>query len=52
MGSGKRAANSEETKEEKPWALEVRELEPEEEKLMKELERSTFDCLAVVWDAS
>ncbi|KAF8594152.1 hypothetical protein BDV93DRAFT_482018 [Ceratobasidium sp. AG-I] len=43
MAGTKRAANSEvkeEAKEEQPWALEVRELEPEEEKLMKELERN------------
>ncbi|ELU44519.1 ATP-dependent DNA helicase recQ [Rhizoctonia solani AG-1 IA] len=35
----KRGVGSDNPKEEKPWVLEVRELEPEEEKLMKELER-------------
>lgn len=40
MVSVKRAANTEEAKEEKPWALEVRELEPAEETLMKDLEKN------------
>ncbi|CAE6432650.1 unnamed protein product [Rhizoctonia solani] len=37
----KRGAGSENAKGEDPWVLEVRELEPEEEKLMKELEKSS-----------
>ncbi|CAE6416830.1 unnamed protein product [Rhizoctonia solani] len=36
----KRGAGSDNAKDEKPWALEVRELEPEEEELMKELEKN------------
>jgi hypothetical protein len=47
----KRGAGSDNAKDEKPWALEVRELEPEEEELMKELEKSErayFYLMAVV----
>jgi hypothetical protein len=36
----KRASGSDDAKDEQPWALDVRELEPAEEKLMHELEKS------------
>jgi hypothetical protein len=46
MVSTKRTANSDEPKQE--WALDVRELNPAEEKLMKELERSKFSVMYII----
>lgn len=40
MVAVKRAAGAEEAKKEETWALDVRELEPAEEQLMKDLEKS------------
>lgn len=47
MVAVKRAADSEEAKDDTPWALEVRELEPAEETLMKQLEKSRSICLDI-----